>query len=76
MSGGFCGVVRMVSRWTLPSTKCLPDTVTRAGRSEVTDAHLSYPWFRINRVLRVMLQTPWHATQQAAWGALKKGEWH
>src|SRR5262244_1694257 len=21
-------------------------------------------------------RTPWHATQRAAWGALKKGEWH
>jgi hypothetical protein len=29
-----------------------------------TDARLWYPWLRINRVLRVMLQTRWSA---AAW---------
>jgi hypothetical protein len=26
-----------------------------------TDAHLWHPWLRINRVLRVMLHTPWSA---------------
>ena len=27
------------------------------------------PWLRVNRVLRVMLQYRWHATQRAAWEA-------
>jgi len=39
---------------------CLRDTVDPRGpKSEVTDAHLWHPWLRINRVLRVILQTRW-----------------
>jgi len=33
-----------------------------------TDAHLSHPWLRINRVLRVMLQTRWSAE---AWSQVR-----
>ena len=46
---------------------------TRARAEEEvnnTDARLWHPWLRINRVLRVMLHTPRHATQRAAWEAL------
>ena len=35
---------------------------------------LWHPWLRVNCVLRVMLPTPWHATQRAAWEVLKKAE--
>ena len=31
------------------------------GKVNDTDAHLWHPWLRINRVLRVMLQTRWSA---------------
>jgi hypothetical protein len=39
----------------------------RAG-GEVTDARLWHPWLRINRVLRVMLQTRWSAE---AWSQVR-----
>ena len=42
---------------------------TRAeGQVNDTDAHLSHPWLRINRVLRVMLQTRWSAE---AWSQVR-----
>jgi hypothetical protein len=43
----------------LPSRPC---AAARAeGEMTNTDARLWHPWLRINRVLRVMLQTRWRA---------------
>jgi hypothetical protein len=41
--------------------------MTEADRS-VTDARLWHPWLRINRVLRVMLDTRWSAE---AWAVVR-----
>ena len=38
------------------------------GKWRVTDARVWHPWLRINRVLRVMLQTHWSAE---AWPQVK-----
>ena len=45
-------------------------THPRVGRSKVTDtdARLWHPWLRINRVLRVMLETRWSAE---AWAQVR-----
>ena len=40
----------------------------------MNDARLWHPWLRINCALRVLLYTRWHATQRAAWEALRKAE--
>jgi hypothetical protein len=57
------------------------------GAARADDDRLWHPWLRINRVFRGILtdaveptratgtgweRTPWHATQRAAWEALKK----
>ena len=50
---------------------CLPDTVDpRGAEGQVNnpDARLWHPWLRINRVLRVMLQTRWSAE---AWSQVR-----
>jgi hypothetical protein len=46
---------------------CLPDTMDRRGEGQI-DARLWHPWLRINRVLRVMLQTRWSAE---AWAQVR-----
>ena len=38
------------------------------GKVNDTDARLWHPWLRINRVLRVMLQTRWSAE---AWSVVR-----
>jgi hypothetical protein len=53
-----------------PLQERLPDTVDPRGvkRSDDTAARLWHPWLRINRVLRVMLQTRWSAE---AWSVVR-----
>ena len=42
------------------------------GEMNTTDARLWHPWLRINRVMRVMLQTRWSVE---AWAQVKATWW-
>jgi len=42
-----------------PSSARNPSAFARAADTARVDARLWHPWLRINRVLRVMLQTRW-----------------
>jgi hypothetical protein len=50
---------------------CVPDAIDPRGPTpemNKIDARLWHPWLRINRVLRVMLQTRWSAE---AWSQVR-----
>jgi len=51
-----------------PSSARNPSAFARAADTARVDARLWHPWLRINRVLRVMLQTRWNAE---AWPQVK-----
>jgi hypothetical protein len=51
-----------------PSSARNPSAFARAADTARVDARLWHPWLRINRVLRVMLQTRWSAE---AWSQVR-----